>query len=85
MILIKYFTSPSCGPCKMFSPIVETVSHEMNISIQKIDATMHRELASEYQIGSVPTLVIVKDGTPVARHTGVMAKGQLEQFIKAHS
>jgi thioredoxin 1 len=68
----------------MFGPIVEVVSQELNVPVNKVNVDESKDMAEAYQVRSVPTLVLMKDGTPVARHTGIMAKGQLEQFINAH-
>jgi thioredoxin 1 len=84
MITINYFTAPWCGPCKMFGPIVDVISQELNIPVNKVNVDENKEMAEAYQVRSVPTLVIMKNGSPSARHTGIMAKGQLEQFINSH-
>jgi thioredoxin len=84
MITINYFSAAWCGPCKMFAPIVEVVSQEENVPVVKIDVEQSQDMAKAYDVRSVPTLVLMKNGTQVARHTGIMAKGQLEQFIKTH-
>ena len=84
MITINYFSAPWCGPCKMFGPIVEVVSQELNVPVNKVNVDESKDMAEAYQVRSVPTLVLMKDGTPVARHTGIMGKAQLQQFINAH-
>jgi thioredoxin 1 len=68
----------------MFSPVLEVVSGELNVPVNKINVDDNRDMALAYDVRSVPTTVIMKNGTPVARHTGIMPKGQLEQFIKLH-
>jgi thioredoxin 1 len=68
----------------MFGPIVDVISQELNVPVNKVNVDESKDMAEAYQVRSVPTLVLMKDGTPVARHTGIMAKGQLEQFINAH-
>lgn len=84
MISIKYFTSPTCGPCLMFKPTVTQVLSELGIDADFINVSQMPDMAEAYQVRSVPTLVIIKDGTPTARHTGIMGKAQLQQFINAH-
>ncbi len=84
MITINYFSAPWCGPCKMFSPVLEVVAGELNVPVNKINVDDDKHMAQAYDVRSVPTTVIMKDGTPIARHTGIMPKGQLEQFIKSH-
>ena len=85
MITINYFSAPWCGPCKMFAPTMEVVTHKLNVPVNKVNVDEDKDMAVAYNVRSVPTLVLMKDGTPVARHTGIMTKDQLEQFIKAHS
>lgn len=85
MLSINYFSAAWCGPCKMFSPTMEVVASELNVPINKIDVDQNKDLAESNNVRSVPTLVLMKDGVPVTRHTGIMSKVQLEQFIKAHS
>lgn len=84
MITINYFSATWCGPCKMFAPIVEVVSQEENVPVVKIDVEQSQDMAKAYDVRSVPTLVLMKNGTQVARHTGIMGKAQLQQFINAH-
>jgi len=84
MITINYFTAPWCGPCKMFGPIVDVISQELNVPINKINVDENKDMAEAYQVRSVPTLVVLNNGTQVARHTGIMGKAQLQQFINAH-
>ena len=64
---------------------MEVVAGELNIPINKIDVDQNKDMAEAYNVRSVPTLVLIKDGIPVNRHTGIMSKGQLEQFIKVNS
>ena len=84
MITINYFSAPWCGPCKMFGPIVEVVSQELNVPVNKVNVDESKDMAEAYQVRSVPTLVLMKNGTPAARHTGIMSKAQLQQFINAY-
>lgn len=83
MITINYFSAPWCAPCKMFSPTLEVVSHKLNVPVNKVNVEENRDMAMAYDVRSVPTLVLMKDGTPVGRHTGIMSKDQLEEFIKS--
>lgn len=76
-VSIKYFTAPWCGPCKMFGPTVDKFVAETGMSVQKIDVDNNRELASQNNVSSVPTLIFEKEGQVVFRHTGVMSYNQL--------
>lgn len=77
MISVMYFSTEWCGPCKMFWPVVQEVCSANGIQIQKIDAEQNRDLANQYQITGVPTLIVMKNGKLEFRNTGVMAKTQL--------
>jgi thioredoxin 1 len=77
MISVMYFSTSWCGPCKMFWPTVQEVCSANSINLQKVDAEQSPDLASQYQITGVPTLIVMKNGQPVFRNTGAMAKTKL--------
>lgn len=83
---VLYFSTTWCGPCKMFWPVVQEVCSANGISIQRIDAEQNRDLANQYQITGVPTIVVLKnDGTgdkPAFRNTGVMTKTKLIETLQ---
>ena len=81
MLTIKYFSTNYCMPCKAFAPVFDSVMSNDNIPFNKIDAEQNKDLALQYSVSSVPTLVFEKDGTVVHRHTGVMSRIQLESII----
>jgi thioredoxin 1 len=81
MLTIKYFSTGWCQPCKAFAPVFDSVMSNDNIPFNKVDAEHSKDLALQYSISSVPTLVFEKDGTVVYRHTGVMSRSQLETTI----
>ena len=81
-VSIKYFTAPWCGPCKMFGPTVDKFVAETGIPVQKIDVDSNRELTSQNNVSSVPTLIFEKEGQIVFRHTGVMSYSQLTATIE---
>ena len=61
-VLIDFYAD-WCGPCKMFSPIVESVAEENeDIKVVKIDVDNAQDLAIKYQIMSIPTIVVIKNG-----------------------
>jgi thioredoxin 1 len=68
-----------CGPCKVQSPILKEVAAELGekVRVIKIDVDQNNALASQYQIQSVPTLIVFKDGKPVWRQSGVVTKAAL--------
>ena len=68
-----------CGPCKAQSPILKEVASELGdrVRVIKIDVDQNNEIASRYQIQSVPTLMIFKNGNMLWKHSGVVSKNQL--------
>lgn len=79
--MVMYFTAAWCGPCKMFKPVVEQVSAETGVGINYIDVDQQRDLASQYGISSVPTIIVENNGSVVYRNSGVMSKPQLTQVL----
>ena len=86
MLRVLYFTASWCGPCKTFGPIVDrVVSQFSNIDYQKIDIDSSRDIsAHRYSISSLPTIVIEKDGSQVARKSGAMTPSELIRLIESY-
>jgi thioredoxin 1 len=72
-----------CSPCKMQSPILKEVADELGgkIRIIKIDVDQNIEIAGKYNIQSVPTLIIFKNGKLIWRQSGVVSKNQLKSVL----
>jgi len=72
-----------CSPCKMQSPILKEVAAEFGdrIKVVKIDVDQNNEIAGRYNIQSVPTLIIFKDGKLLWRQSGVVSKSQLKSVL----
>jgi len=78
------FYAEWCGPCKMMSPILEQVSSEIGkgAKVLKIDIDKNREVSGKYNIRSVPTLLLFKEGNVVWRQAGVPPKHLIVESIK---
>ena len=78
------FWAPWCGPCKMQLPIVEELSTELagTATIAKINVDDEPELASQFGVMSIPTLILFKDGQPVDKMVGVQTKDALRNKIQ---
>ena len=77
------FNADWCGPCKMLSPVVEEVAQEnSNIKVVKINVDESQEIAVKYQVMSIPTLVVIKNGNEVTRSVGVVSKSQILNMFK---
>ena len=71
------------GPCKAYSPIVESVAAENeDIKVVKIDVDNAQDIAIKYQVMSIPTTVIIKDGKEVNRVVGMVSKSDLIEMVK---
>ena len=79
--MVLYFTATWCGPCKMFKPTVQAVSAELGVGINYIDVDQQQDLAQQYGISSVPTIIVESNGSVVYRNSGVMSKPQLSQVL----
>ena len=78
-ILIVDFFATWCGPCKMLSPVLEEISKE--VTVVKIDVDKHEQLARDYGIMSVPTLIFFKDKNEVDKYIGFIPIEKIKQII----
>jgi thioredoxin 1 len=78
---VLYFTADWCNPCKKVKPVVEEMNRENIIKFQLVDVDSEMELAKRFEIRSVPTFILIKDGKEIKRITGAQTRGQLEEFI----
>ncbi len=82
-VLVDFFAT-WCGPCKMQAPILEELKQRVGdtASIIKIDVDQTPQVAAQYQIRSVPTLIIFKNGEIRWKQSGVFPTNELERLIK---
>ena len=81
-VLIDFYAD-WCGPCKMFSPVVESVANENeDVKVVKINVDNAQDLAIKYQVMSIPTVVIIKNGQEVNRNVGMASKSQILEMVK---
>lgn len=81
-IVVVDFFANWCGPCKMLSPVIEDLSNEMtNVTFLKVNVDNFNEIASEFQIMSIPAIIIFKDGKVVGKSVGFQTKDALKKFI----
>lgn len=83
--LVDFFAT-WCGPCKMQSPILEELKNKMGdkVNIIKIDVDRNPELSAKYNVRSIPTLIIFKNGEALWRGYGLHQASQLEEKINEH-
>jgi len=80
------FWAEWCGPCKMISPVLEEIAEEQagKIQIVKLNIDDNLEVTRRFDVMSIPTLILFKDGEPEVRLIGAKPKGQLLQEISAY-
>ena len=81
LVLVDFFAD-WCGPCQMLAPNLEQLSNEDGVKIVKINVDEIPDLARQYRVMSIPTLMLFKDGKFVKKELGFMPIERLREFIK---
>ena len=81
-VLVDFWAS-WCGPCKMLGPVIEEIAEEAEgFKVGKVNVDEQPELAREYGIMSIPTVIVFKGGKPVKQSAGVKPKSVLTDMVK---
>ena len=77
------FSATWCGPCRMIEPLLEDIAGTKSeqVRVVKVDIDSNKQLTLEYQIRSVPTLMLFSKGQPVKTHVGIISRDKLDNFI----
>jgi len=78
------FWATWCGPCKQIAPLLDSAAAEYKgkVNFVKVDVSDNKSTAAKYNVRGIPTLVLFKDGNPVATHVGAdLSKSSLSSFI----
>lgn len=76
------FNADWCGPCKMLRPLLDQIASENDkVKIVSINIDDNDELADEYQVSSIPCLVLIKEGKEIKRNVGLISSDDIESFI----
>jgi len=84
-VVLVDFYADWCGPCKMIEPTLETLAADTAATIAKVDVDEHQQLAAEYQVRGVPTLVVYSDGEAVEQFSGVRGEDELRGLIQQYA
>ena len=77
------FWAEWCGPCQTFIPILHSYAEKTDaVKIGKINVDENRELAKQYRILSIPTVVLFENGEALKRHSGVLMEDELKEWIE---
>lgn len=81
VVLLDFFAT-WCGPCRMVGPIIDEIAEEnADIRVGKVDVDAQSELAAQFQVYSIPTLVVMKDGKVLTQSTGAKSKQQILDML----
>lgn len=81
-VLVDFYAD-WCGPCRMMSPVVDEISNEnTNAKVGKVNCDEEMELAAEFEVMSIPTLIIFKNGEIAKTFVGVTPKEEIEENLK---
>lgn len=85
LVVVDFFAT-WCGPCKMLSPVYEALGNEMveKADFLKVDIDQSMELAQKFEVSTVPTVIIFKDGKPVDRLIGFIPKDNLKSKVESY-
>ena len=79
-VLVDFFAT-WCGPCQMLSPVIEELDKQVNIKVLKIDVDEVSDLAREFRVMSIPTLIVFKNGKMTKKDLGYMPIERLKALI----
>ena len=81
-VLVDFYAN-WCGPCKMLAPVLEQFANDMpDVQVVKVDVDVVSDVAKEFGVVSIPTLILCKEGEIVDKQVGFMNINQLKAFVK---
>jgi thioredoxin 1 len=78
------FWAEWCGPCRMIAPALEEISNDLGdkVDIVKLNIDENPGVPTQYGVRGIPTMVLFKDGQPVAQKVGAAPRGQIQQWLE---
>ncbi len=80
------FWAEWCGPCRQVGPVLDDIASEMaeSLTVAKVNIDENPEAPQRYGVRGIPTMILFKDGKPVATKVGALPKGQLVEWLKGY-
>lgn len=80
-VVVDFFAT-WCGPCKMFSQVIDSLENEIDVDVIKVDTDKYPELAREYKVMSIPTVLLFENNKVIKQNIGFMDEDKFKDFIK---
>lgn len=83
-VVLVDFYADWCGPCRMILPFLEDIKSEMDIKIVKVNIDSSHDIAAEYDVMSIPTLILFEGGKRVSTNVGAASKARIVEWVLSH-